>query len=370
MSYIRIGNEYLRQGKLDEAIEAYQTSIRLNPSFHWAYYKLGDAFKRKGQTQKAEEAYQKANLIKSQLKNNQFNTDINSIESYEKQIQEISQQNSILKIEIEEIKWMLSQIVNISLSQLSVSFDISKKQDRVLSNQILVEFFLDAAKLLRPNYFFDIGSRDGSASIAVKKAVHTVKCYAFEGNINNYETFKDKEELEQLSIDYRYLAVTNYNGTTDFHIPTEIDGNKLPKNIGNASVMIRETKDCQYQTTRVNCTKLDDFCLKNNIELDENQNLALWIDVEGAALQVLEGAKKCLAQTSLILIEVEEYQYWNNSALADRIINELIFNNFIPVTRDFERLMQYNLLFVHSKYLNPCKGLIYKYFSKFKRSPI
>jgi tetratricopeptide (TPR) repeat protein len=172
MSHIKIGNEYLRQGKLDEAIEAYYISIQLNPNFHWAYYKLGEALKRKGQIQKAEEAYQKANVLKNQLKNNQFNTYSNSRESYEEQIQEIYQAHSILKREIEQIRWILSQVVNTSLSQLSVYFDISSKQDRVLSNQILVEFFIDAAKLLKPNYFFDIGSRDGSASIAVKKAVH------------------------------------------------------------------------------------------------------------------------------------------------------------------------------------------------------
>ena len=367
MSYIKIGNEYLRQGKLDEAIEAYQVSIELNPNFHWAYYKLGDVLKRKGQIQEAEEAYQKADFLKNQSENNQFYTQNNLRETYEKQIQEIYKANTNLRKEIDQLRWILSQIVNTSLSQLSVHFDISNKQNRVQSNKMLVDFFIDTAKLLKPNYFFDIGSHNGSVSIAVKKAVPTVKCYAFEANINNYETFQNREEFNQLSIDYRYLAIANYNGVADFHIPTEIDGNKLHKNIGNASLMTRETKDCQYQTTKVNCSKLDDFCINNNIELDENQNLALWIDVEGAALQVIEGAKSCLAKTSLILVEVEEYQYWNSSALADRIMNELILNNFIPVTRDFERLMQYNLLFINSKYLNQCKGLIYNFFSKFKK---
>ncbi|NEP88704.1 MAG: hypothetical protein F6K18_18725 [Okeania sp. SIO2C2] len=46
-------------------------------------------------------------------------------------------------------------------------------------------------------------------------------------------------------------AVSNYNGIADFYIPTKIHGNKLYKNIGNASLMTRETKDCQYQSTRV-----------------------------------------------------------------------------------------------------------------------
>ncbi|NEP88705.1 MAG: tetratricopeptide repeat protein [Okeania sp. SIO2C2] len=93
MSYIKIGNEYLRQGKLDKAIQAYQASIQLNPNFHWAYYKLGDALKRKGQIQEAEQVYQKADFLKNQLENNQFNTYSNLSKTYEKQIQEIYQAN-------------------------------------------------------------------------------------------------------------------------------------------------------------------------------------------------------------------------------------------------------------------------------------
>ncbi|NEO52693.1 MAG: FkbM family methyltransferase [Okeania sp. SIO3B5] len=359
MSYIKKGNEYLRQGKIDEAIEAYQISIQLNPNFHWAYYKLGDALKRKGKIQEAEEIYHKANTLQNKLENNQFNPQI----KYEKLIQEIHQENISLKTEIDQLRGILSQIVNTSLSQLSAYFDISSRQGRALSNKMLVDFFLNTTKLLKPNYFFDIGSRDGSTSIAVKKGLPTVKCCAFEANINNYESFKERKEFNELSIDYKYLAISNHNGFADFHIPTELNGQKLDKNIGNSSLMISTHPSCKYQVTRVECSKLDNFCLNNRINIDKDQNLALWIDVEGAALQVLEGANKCLTQTSIILVEVEEYPHWTGAALADEITSKLISNNFIPVARDFEYSMQYNLIFIHSNYLNKCKGLVYNFFS-------
>ena len=38
------GNQFLRQGKLEEAIASYEKAIELNPQFAWSYQNLGDAF--------------------------------------------------------------------------------------------------------------------------------------------------------------------------------------------------------------------------------------------------------------------------------------------------------------------------------------
>ncbi|MGK7893773.1 MAG: tetratricopeptide repeat protein [Xenococcus sp. (in: cyanobacteria)] len=41
--FTKKGNKLKRSGKLEEAIQAYQKAIELNPSFSWAYYSLGEA---------------------------------------------------------------------------------------------------------------------------------------------------------------------------------------------------------------------------------------------------------------------------------------------------------------------------------------
>ena len=38
------GNQFLREGRLEEAIASYQKAIELNPQFAWSYQNLGDAF--------------------------------------------------------------------------------------------------------------------------------------------------------------------------------------------------------------------------------------------------------------------------------------------------------------------------------------
>ncbi|MGI0501037.1 tetratricopeptide repeat protein [Limnospira platensis] len=51
------GNELLRNGKLEEAVAAYQKAIARDPSFHWYHQKLGEAFERLERWQEAIASY-------------------------------------------------------------------------------------------------------------------------------------------------------------------------------------------------------------------------------------------------------------------------------------------------------------------------
>lgn len=288
-----------------------------------------------------------------------------------------------LEIDLAEIffgllkTWKHNRVVNEILTDIYkellnydnyTDFDISLKSNKIISHNKLVEFFINLINLLKPTYFFDIGSYDGSASIRLSRALPTLKAIAFEANINNYSKWKDRKEFQELSIRYEYQAISNYNGIINFNIPTELTGRKLPTNHGGASLMLRADPNAKYLVTEVKCGRLDDFCLDNQISLDEKeQNFALWIDVEGAAKQVLEGCNQCLSKTSLIFIEVEEYKFWQDSAPAKNVISQLISYGFIPIARDYEYPQQYNLLFVNSKYLDLIGVLINEFYLNLKK---
>ena len=160
---------------------------------------------------------------------------------------------SDLTKQLEQSKLALSQIADVSLSQLATYFDVSSKQDRDLSSKLLVDFFIEIIKSIKPTYFFDIGSYDATNSILVKKNFSKMNCFAFEANHNNYKEFKDRKEIKKYSIEYKNLAVSNYTGKVELNIPVEINRRKIGKNPQNASLLER-TSTVSYTHLRAHET--------------------------------------------------------------------------------------------------------------------
>lgn len=51
-------------------------------------------------------------------------------------------------------------------------------------------------------------------------------------------------------------------------------------------------------------------------------------------------------QFACIYIEVEDFQKWKGQWLSFDVMKHLILNGFIPIARDFEYEMQYNIIFI------------------------
>ncbi|MGL5080080.1 MAG: tetratricopeptide repeat protein [Microcoleaceae cyanobacterium] len=60
-----LGNQYLAEDKLDQAVISYQEAIALNPNFSWAYHQLGDALSQQESWQGAIRAYHQAIEVNS-----------------------------------------------------------------------------------------------------------------------------------------------------------------------------------------------------------------------------------------------------------------------------------------------------------------
>ncbi|MDT9236694.1 tetratricopeptide repeat protein, partial [Limnospira sp. PMC 917.15] len=58
------GNEFLRNGQLEEAIAAYQKAIGQNRDFYLAYQNLGEALEKLGRFDEAIAAYRRAVELK------------------------------------------------------------------------------------------------------------------------------------------------------------------------------------------------------------------------------------------------------------------------------------------------------------------
>ena len=59
-----MGNALQEQGKLEEAIEAYNKALAIKPDYAEAYYNMGIALQEQGKLEEAIEAYNKSLAIK------------------------------------------------------------------------------------------------------------------------------------------------------------------------------------------------------------------------------------------------------------------------------------------------------------------
>ena len=63
------------------------------------------------------------------------------------------------------------------------------------------------------------------------------------------------------------------------------------------------------------------------------ESVALWIDVEGGAYEVLEGISHVRNRIKLIHVEVETREFWKGQRLKDDIENLMVSMGFITLAR-------------------------------------
>ncbi|MGD1912041.1 MAG: tetratricopeptide repeat protein [Rivularia sp. (in: cyanobacteria)] len=68
-----LGNIFLKQNRLDAAVQEYGEAIRLNPNLAEGYYNLGLALQKQGQNEAAITAYRQALVVEPTMANAQYN---------------------------------------------------------------------------------------------------------------------------------------------------------------------------------------------------------------------------------------------------------------------------------------------------------
>lgn len=184
--------------------------------------------------------------------------------------------------------------------------------------------------------FLEVGAYDGQVGAKVKKLLPNSEVHSYEASIHNYNKFKNKIN----GVNYHNLAISNFIGEDTFFIQAKKNGKPVPKHMKNNSLLKRTENNVQYEKTNVKVDTID------NLFPSSNKNAAMWIDVEGVGYEVLLGAKEFLKNVSLLKIEVESYQFWENQIMDEKIIDLLKEENFTIDSIDQERKNQYNIIFV------------------------
>lgn len=214
----------------------------------------------------------------------------------------------------------------------------------------LTDKFFDLYKALQPNIFCDVGANQGEVSLRAKSTCPTTAVYGYEANPEIFASRVDLMKGE--GIHWSNVAVTSRAGALPIFVPTKLsrvfDGRNIVnrdhyegKHTGKSSLLKRD-ENAEYDTFEVQGVTLDE-----QFSDLENQSFFLWIDVEGAASMVLEGAERTLDHTLAIFIEVEGHSFWKDQKTAAGVFDLLIRKGFIPLIRDREYGdYQFNAIFV------------------------
>lgn len=220
----------------------------------------------------------------------------------------------------------------------------------------LIRFFRKKSKLI----IFDIGSCDGLDSIRYAKLFPNSKIYAFEPLRKNIQLINENIKKFNCSNILPFeLALSDKNGVSEFFIssgrPENID-EKDTWNYGNkSSSLLSPEKHLEIhpfikfnEKVFVNTQTLYDFCEKELINIIDFVHL----DVQGAELMVLTGAKEKIRAIKMIWLEVENIELYKNQ----------------PLKKDIELFMSHNGFTIIKSTVNHISGdqlwVNYRFFKK------
>ena len=170
---------------------------------------------------------------------------------------------------------------------------------------------------LNIDVFLDIGSRDAKEALELKRSIPSANFICFEANHKNYASILENEEILKSGIKVENLAISNSNGMIEFF------EYNTP---GTGSLKVREHLEPSNRLL-VRSTKLDDYFKDSKTK----GNIAMWLDVEGAAYDVFLGAVDTLKNVKIIYTEVESKKVYKYQRNRNDIINFLRQHGFQEV---------------------------------------
>lgn len=224
--------------------------------------------------------------------------------------------------------------------------DSSIEKDRQNSAIESTALFGNLVDIIKPSYFLEIGAMDAHFSRSLSTVIPSCSFHAFEANPHTYKHFYNLMS-QHSNVSYQNKAVGSYTGKVEFKIQKSVNGDSVPPIRGNNSVLERTLQSIEYENVVVDVDTIDNMFSDTYLD----KKFAMWIDVEGTAFDVLQGAQNVLKNTDLAFIEVEDFPFWKNQKLATDVVKYMYDRSFLPIARDFQYDSQYNIIFCHANLL-------------------
>lgn len=189
----------------------------------------------------------------------------------------------------------------------------------------------------------EVGAYDGRMSHLFTLGDTRRRAIAVDANPTNVNRMVASGLGDQVTI--LHVAANNKEGETSFFVPKL--SNRGPSDL-HGSTKRREVA-IGFEKISVPSTTLDKIVSAKI----PGEDFALWIDVEGAELDVLEGGRREISQhCRIIYLELESGHYWHDGNSLSSTVNLLETMGFVFLARDWEFRHQFNAIFVRERELS------------------
>lgn len=223
----------------------------------------------------------------------------------------------------------------------SKSFGIYAARSQAVS-ALVEELFFWLIKEEKLEAFFEIGALRAQASRKVSRLKENkLPIFAAEANPVTWDSVNASIDFGSMGIHYLHKAIGFGKDKVEIHVPVLKNGFL---GVSMSSLNVQRSTSREYVTYEVPCQTLDDFVNENLSS--HSGKFGLWIDVEGAGLEVLRSGICTLKNTSIAYIEVEDGTIWENPNYAFEVLALLDKFCLVPVLRDHQHESVWNLLAV------------------------
>jgi FkbM family methyltransferase len=215
--------------------------------------------------------------------------------------------------------------------------------------------FARLLRVMRIDAVCDVGSMNGADALMFRSTLRRASVYAFEPNPENFRLMQADPVLREQEIQLVPLAATNYDGAAEFFqvkadysrpLPHRQADYSLPHYRRGMSSLYRRPDGPELSAViPVRTTRLDTFLADKT---RPGVRWALWIDTEGKAYEVIEGAAGIAGQVHLLHVEVETSPcIGSNQKLYPEVKALLRALGFVELATDQAHIQtQFNALFV------------------------
>lgn len=282
-----------------------------------------------------------------------FRKDLNSV-LYNLAVEEFSN--------LSRITSLAAGIANRNQSLSIMSQQARLRAIRIKSGHLIEGYFYELCKHLKINSLIECGAHDAATSIKFCSFDQNNKAIAFEANPYVFKRFNS--QIKTRNIQYLNLGVGKAVEKLKLNIPIHSPRSWTAQASFDVNLEIEMAEGVEIEVTT-----LDIMC-SDFIAGNESQSAtAIWIDVEGFAWEVLNGAEQTLSSTrcKLIYIEVSDEKIWGNEKSALAICEFLKGFDYYPIVRDCPLANLYNIVFIKKTEIESIAQVTNKFWYDFAR---